>query len=550
MSSSWADLLGTLHALAQAQAVVIMAGFFVAWHWAAWRRRRGRRAIERRGTASTPYCADAARPPERDAALPRAPPVTVVMPVKGVTPGTRANWEAQLESAYRGRLEFVFAVESERDPAHQLAREVIRAAEAKLVFESRGVRGRALMRADEFANRGQIDPSLRPPPRIVVAGSSETCSQKIHSMLAGFEAASEDCELVLFLDDDIRTHPCTVGALARNLLDDLGEGSAPKSGRLRRRKRCFLSNGFPFDLPAPDGPFANYLTMVYHLVLLVAFSQGTWTKNVWGGCMLLRASDLRRDAHGCVTKYRDGGYSDDLILAALCDEFGLAVGCPSEAIFPQELRERQSLREWWNYLRRQLFVMDTYASPRNKAINRGMLYALAYLSLAATYALLAALIVLFAWAWSECARAILAAEAFAAEMGASELAPRGGIWRVFPRPETVVGFANAVADATSFSAPPRAALASLASLTSFVLALTAARRMYRETGAMAGALGDEAARRAVGKIRWTRVACAFLVAYALVPVAAGVTLAKSDVTWAGVAYRKRDGRVARVKTRR
>jgi hypothetical protein len=485
------------------------------------------------------------------------------MPVKGVTPGTRANWEAQLESAYRGRLEFVFAVESERDPAHQLAREVIRAAEARLVFESRGVRGRALMRADEFVNRGAVDPSLRPPPRIVVAGSSETCSQKIHSMLAGFEAASEDCELVLFLDDDIRTHPCTVGALARNLMDDLGgpregagegsekgsrAGEAPKNGR-RRRKRCFLSNGFPFDLPAPDGPFANYLTMVYHLVLLVAFSQGTWTKNVWGGCMLLRASDLRRDAFGCVTKYKDGGYSDDLILAALCDEFGLAVGCPSEAIFPQELRERQSLREWWNYLRRQLFVMDTYASPRNKAINRGMLYALAYVSLAATYALLAALVVVFTWAWSEGARALLAAEAFAAEMGASECAPRGGIWRVFPRPETVVGFAATVAEATSFAAPPRAALASLASLASFVLALTAARRMYAETGAMAGALGDEAATRAVGKIRWTRVACAFLVAYALAPVAAVVTLAKSDVTWAGVAYRKRDGRVARVKTR-
>jgi hypothetical protein len=39
-------------------------------------------------------------------------------------------------------------------------------------------------------------------------------------------------------------------------------------------------------------------TVVYHMVLLVAFSQGEWTKNVWGGCMILRAKDLQEDTHG------------------------------------------------------------------------------------------------------------------------------------------------------------------------------------------------------------------------------------------------------------
>jgi hypothetical protein len=34
------------------------------------------------------------------------------------------------------------------------------------------------------------------------------------------------------------------------------------------------------------------------MVLLVAFSQGEWTKNVWGGCMILRAKDLQEDTHG------------------------------------------------------------------------------------------------------------------------------------------------------------------------------------------------------------------------------------------------------------
>jgi hypothetical protein len=43
---------------------------------------------------------------------------------------------------------------------------------------------------------------------------------------------------------------------------------------------------------------------------------------------------------------------------------------------------QQSMYQWWNYLRRQLFVMDTYATPHNRLINHGMLAALSYLSLA------------------------------------------------------------------------------------------------------------------------------------------------------------------------
>ena len=52
---------------------------------------------------------------------------------------------------------------------------------------------------------------------------------------------------------------------------------------------------------------ATHYDAVYHMVLLVAFSQGEWTKNVWGGCMILRREDLQGDIHGCVTKYKDGG---------------------------------------------------------------------------------------------------------------------------------------------------------------------------------------------------------------------------------------------------
>lgn len=33
--------------------------------------------------------------------------------------------------------------------------------------------------------------------------------------------------------------------------------------------------------------------------------------------------------------WHEGGYSDDMILAAKCSEYGLSVGVPPTAIFPQ-----------------------------------------------------------------------------------------------------------------------------------------------------------------------------------------------------------------------
>ena len=44
--------------------------------------------------------------------------------------------------------------------------------------------------------------------------------------------------------------------------------------------------------------------------------------------------------------------------------------------------------QWWNYLRRQLFVMDTYSSPANARLNHAMLALHAYLSSALLAALL------------------------------------------------------------------------------------------------------------------------------------------------------------------
>ena len=43
-------------------------------------------------------------------------------------------------------------------------------------------------------------------------------------------------------------------------------------------------------------------------------------------------------------------------------------------------RASVSLERYWNYLRRQLYVMDTYVTPRNRLVNHSMLGLHTYLS--------------------------------------------------------------------------------------------------------------------------------------------------------------------------
>ena len=100
-----------------------------------------------------------------------------------------------------------------------------------------------------------------------------------------------------------------------------------------------LHVGYPFDLPDPRAGILAYAALVYHLPLLIAFSVRQSTSFVWGGCMLFPLKSLTCDSYGIMQAWREGGYSDDLIVAAKCAEHGLKILCPSSAIFPQRCRD-------------------------------------------------------------------------------------------------------------------------------------------------------------------------------------------------------------------
>ncbi|KAK4771708.1 hypothetical protein SAY86_013483 [Trapa natans] len=196
----------------------------------------------------------------------------------------------QLTSLYGGPLEFLFVVESTEDPAYHAVSLLI----------------------SEF--KGEVD------AKILVAGLSTTCSQKIHDQLVGVEKMHKDSKYILFLDDDVRLHPGSIGAL---------------TAEMEKRPEIFIQTGYPLDLPS--GSLGSYCIYEYHMPCSMGFATSGRTFFLWGGCMMMHADDFRYDGCGVASGLRDGGYSDDMTLAAIAGAHKKLISSPPVAVFPHPL---------------------------------------------------------------------------------------------------------------------------------------------------------------------------------------------------------------------
>ncbi|KAG5547417.1 hypothetical protein RHGRI_013192 [Rhododendron griersonianum] len=240
------------------------------------------------------------------------PRVTVVMPLKGFGEHNLHNWRSQITSLYGGPLEFMFVVESTEDPAYYAVKRLL---------------------ADY---KDYVD------AKIIVAGLSTTCSQKIHNQLIGVERMHKDSKYVLFLDDDVRLHPGSIGAL---------------TVEMEKNPKIFIQTGYPLDLPS--GSLGSYCIYEYHM---------------------MHANDFRNDHHGVVSGLRDGGYSDDMTLAAIAGAHKRLITSPPVAVFPHPLASDLSFSRYWNYLRKQTFVLESYTTKVNWIMNRALFTTHCYLS--------------------------------------------------------------------------------------------------------------------------------------------------------------------------
>jgi hypothetical protein len=79
--------------------------------------------------------------------------------------------------------------------------------------------------------------------------------------------------------------------------------------------------------------------------------------------------------------YLDGGYSDDTIVSCIAQENGFVCAHPPRAIFPNVVDPRTPMRRYWEFVKRQFFVTDTYSTP----YNRSVVHSLAWLIVSSIY---------------------------------------------------------------------------------------------------------------------------------------------------------------------
>uniref|UniRef100_A0A453G351 ceramide glucosyltransferase n=1 Tax=Aegilops tauschii subsp. strangulata TaxID=200361 RepID=A0A453G351_AEGTS len=146
----------------------------------------------------------------------------------------------------------------------------------------------------------------------------------------------------------------------------------------RRTLRIFIQTGYPLDLPS--GSLGSYCIYEYHMPCSIGFATGGRTFFLWGGCMMMHADDFRQDLYGLVTALKNGGYSDDMTLAAIAGQHKRLITSPPVAVFPHPLASDLSFSRYWNYLRKQTFVLESYVSKVNWIMNRALFGVHFYLS--------------------------------------------------------------------------------------------------------------------------------------------------------------------------
>ncbi|KAH7853502.1 hypothetical protein Vadar_003277 [Vaccinium darrowii] len=387
------------------------------------------------------------------------PRVTVVMPLKGFGEHNLHNWRTQITSLYGGPLEFHFVVESTDDPAyHALSR----------------------LLADF---KDDID------AKIIVAGLSTTCSQKIHNQLIGVERMHKDSKYVLFLDDDVRLHPGSIGAL---------------TAEMEKNPEIFIQTGYPLDLPS--GSLGSYCIYEYHMPCSMGFATGGKTFFLWGGCMMMHADDFRNNRHGVVSDLRDGGYSDDMTLAAIAGAHKRLITSPPVAVFPHPLASDLSFPRYWNYLRKQTFVLESYTTKVNWIMNRALFSSHCYLS------------------WGFVAPYLMAVVHVAAAL-------------------RIYSLGNSLGD-TAFTSRGLSLAGCLAICT--FLELLSMWNLTRIEVQLCNMLSPEAPPLSLASYNWCLVFIATLVDNFLYPISAFYSHFCQSINWSGIRYHLKDGKISQI----
>jgi cellulose synthase/poly-beta-1,6-N-acetylglucosamine synthase-like glycosyltransferase len=238
------------------------------------------------------------------------PRAAVVVPCKGLDARFHANIESFLDLD-GDNYDLIFVVQEESDPAYRELREIVS-------------QSRQRSRARDI--------------RILVAGLSDACSQKIHNLLYAFHHLPEETEVLAFADSDI----CVRRDWLRHLTWPL------------RRAKCGVATGYRWFVPTRNNLATLGLSSINAAVAQLLGNNRF--NHAWGGSMAVRTADFRRLGLPEIWKHT---LSDDLSLSVAVKKAGMIV-----TFVPGCLAASYESTTWsglYEFCRRQFLITRVYA---------------------------------------------------------------------------------------------------------------------------------------------------------------------------------------------
>ncbi|GAB6062215.1 glycosyltransferase [Deferrisoma palaeochoriense] len=245
--------------------------------------------------------------PDQRVADESLPPVTLILPCKGVDPGFEQNVEALLSQNYPD-YEVIFTLATRDDPAWA-----------------------ALERLAGTRTWG-------PPIRFVEAGVSDRRAQKLTNLLAAVEAARPETQVFAFVDSDIRPR----AEFLRHLVEPLADPAVGATTGIRWYQPPRFTAGSALRTLWAAGAYPMLVN--------------TRTNFAWGGANAIRRSVFER---GGVRRRMDRAVSDTFAITESVKSLGLEVRYVPPCTVVSH--EGSTLAETWEWTNRQTVISRVYS---------------------------------------------------------------------------------------------------------------------------------------------------------------------------------------------
>ena len=237
------------------------------------------------------------------------PQTALTVPCKGLEAHFETNVRSLLTQDYENfRLQFV--VESESDPAYERLNTLVE-------------QGGPSSRAAEV--------------RILVAGPSQSRSQKIHNLLYAIRQVPDDTEVLAFADSDVCVHETWLASLVQPL----------------RQTKCGLATGYRWFVPTRDDPATLALSAINGAV--AQFLGNSPFNQAWGGSMAIRRAEFDRLG---IAEIWSSALSDDLSLSRAVRRAGMRIRFVPRCLVASF--ESTTWRKLFEFGRRQFLITRVY----------------------------------------------------------------------------------------------------------------------------------------------------------------------------------------------